>query len=40
MRPGSGQAEMMRRMHEAASRRQDSIMQAMHVKRDTIKRRP
>jgi hypothetical protein len=39
-RPGSGQTEMMRRMHEAASRRQDSILQAMHVKRDTTKRRP
>jgi hypothetical protein len=40
MQPGSGQAEMMRRMHEAAARRQDSIMQAMHAKRDTTKRRP
>jgi hypothetical protein len=39
-RPGSGPAEMMRRMHEAASRRQDSIMQALRIRRDTTRRRP
>jgi hypothetical protein len=36
----SGESDMARRFREAASRRQDSIMRAMHVRRDTTKGRP
>jgi hypothetical protein len=36
----SGQSDMARRFREAAARRQDSIMRAMHVRRDTTKERP
>jgi hypothetical protein len=39
-RPGEPMGEAMRRMREAASRRQDSIIRRMHVKRDTTKGRP
>jgi hypothetical protein len=35
----AGQADIMRRMREAAGRRQDSIMRVMRGKRDTTKRR-
>jgi hypothetical protein len=46
MRPGAmmqqagGETELMRRMREASSRKQDSIMRGLHVKRDTTKGRP
>jgi len=36
----SGESDIARRMREAASRRQDSVMRAMHVKRDTTRGRP
>lgn len=36
----SGQSDMARRFREAAARRQDSIMRAIHVRRDTTKERP
>jgi Domain of unknown function (DUF4296) len=35
----AGQADIMRRMREAAGKRQDSILQVMRGKRDTTKRR-
>ena len=39
-RPGGPMSEAMRRMQEAAGRRQDSIIRRMRVKRDTTKGRP
>ena len=38
--PGGAQGEAMMRAREAASRRRDSVMRVMHMKRDTARERP